>query len=130
MLFVVRGDRPELSVLAARRDNELIEVEKRRAAFALRAALFAITEELVDGLGNRLLYLRRFALDDHDRQPVKEQHDVGDDVMLSAENPHLQLANCDETVIVAVLEVDEAHRGAFFTRFAILANACVFQQKV
>ena len=130
MLFVVRGDGAELRLLPAGGDDELIVVEKRRAAFALGAALLAVSQELVDGFGDRLLHLRRFALDDDDRQPVQEQHDVRDDVVLGAENAHLELADGDEAVVVAVLEVDEAHRWALLAGLAVLADAGVFQQQL
>ena len=76
VLFAVGGDGAELRLLPAGGDEELVVVEERRAAFALGAALLAVAEELVDGFGDRLLHLGRFALDDDDRQAVQEQHDV------------------------------------------------------
>ena len=54
----------------------------------------------------------------------------GHDVMLGAEDAHLELADGDEAVVVAVPEVNEAHRGAFLARLAVLADAGVFQQEV
>ena len=51
----MRRDGAELRLLPAGGDQELVVVEKRRTAFALGAALFAVAQELVNGLGNRLL---------------------------------------------------------------------------
>ena len=123
------GDGAELGLLPAGGDDELVVVEERRAAFALGAALLAVAQELVDGLGDRLLHLGRLALDDHHRQAVQEQDDVRDDVVLGAEDAHLELADGDEAVVVPVLEVDEAHGRAFLAGLAVLADAGVFQQQ-
>ena len=100
----MRGDRAELRLLPAGGDDELVVIEERRAAFALGAALLAVAQELVDRFRDRLLHLGRFALDHHDRQAIQEQHDVGNDVVLGAENTHLELADGDEAVVVPVLE--------------------------
>ena len=130
MLFVMGGDGAEFRFLPAGRDDELVVIEQRRAALALGAALFAVAQQLVDGFGDGLLDLRRLAFDDHDRQAVQEQHDVRDDVMLGAEDAHLELADGNEAIVVPVLEIDEAHRRAFLARLAVLADAGVFQQQI
>ena len=57
VLFVVGGDSAEFGFLPAGGYNELVVIEERRAAFALGAALLAVAEQLVDGLGNRFLHL-------------------------------------------------------------------------
>ena len=51
-------------------------------------------------------------------------------MMLGAENPHLELADGDKAIIVPVLEVDEAHRRAFFACLEVLAHTGVLQQEV
>lgn len=58
VLFVVRGDRAELGLLPASRDDELIIIKKQRAPLALRAALLAVAKELVNGFRDRFLHLR------------------------------------------------------------------------
>ena len=109
MLFVVGCDRAELRLLSARRDHELIVEKHRCAAFSLGTALFAIAQQLVDGLGDGIFHLGRLALDHHHWQTVEKKHDVWDDVMLGAENAHLELTDGDEAVIVPVLEINELH---------------------
>jgi hypothetical protein len=51
-------------------------------------------------------------------------------VIFSAEDAYLELAHGGKTLIVPVLEVNEAHRRAFFARLPVLADAGVFQQQV
>ncbi len=87
-------------------------------------------KELVNGFGNRVLHLLRFAFDDDNRQTVHEQDDVRDDVVLRAEDAHLKLTDGDEAVVVPVTEVNEAHCRAFLARLAILAHAGVLHQQV
>ena len=123
-------DGAELGLLAAGGDHELVVIKQRRTAFALGPALLAVAQHLVDGLGDGLLDLGRFALDHHHRQAVQEQHDVRNDVVLGAEDAHLELADRDKAVVVPVLEIDKAHRGALFARLPVLADAGVFQQQV
>ena len=53
VLFAVGGDGAELGLLPAGGDDELVVVKERRAALAFGAALLAVAEELVDGLGDR-----------------------------------------------------------------------------
>ena len=77
VLLRVRRDGAELGFLPAGRHDELAVVEERRIPFPLGPALLAVAEELVDGLGNRVLYLGRFALDHYYGEAVEEQHDVG-----------------------------------------------------
>jgi hypothetical protein len=48
--------------------------------------------------------LGRLGLDHYHRQPVKEKHDIRDDVMFRAEDAHPELADGDTAVVVAVLE--------------------------
>ena len=109
--------------------TNLVVIEERRAAFALGAALLAVAQQLVDGLGDGVLDLGRFALDHHHRQAVQEQHDVRDDVVLGAQDAHLELADGDKAVVVPVVEVHETHRRAFLAGLAVLADAGVFQQQ-
>ncbi len=49
---------------------------------------------------------------------------------LAAENAHLELTDGDEAIVVAVLEIDELHRGTLLPRLAVLADAGIFQQLV
>ena len=130
IFLAVGGDGAELGLLPAGGDDELVVIEERCTAFALGAALLAVAQQLVDGFGDGLLDLGRLALDHHHRQAVQEQHDVRDDVVLGAEDAHLELADGDEAVVVPVLEVHEAHRRAFLAGLAVLADAGVFQQQV
>ena len=51
-------------------------------------------------------------------------------MVLSAPNSHLKLADRNKAVIVPVLEIDKAHRWAFFARFSVFADAGVLQQQV
>ena len=51
-------------------------------------------------------------------------------MVLGAENADLELADRDEAVVVAVLEVDKSHCRAFLACLAVLADAGVFQQKL
>ena len=78
----------------------------------------------------RVLDLGRFALDHHHRQAVEEQHDVGDDVVLGAEDADLELADRDEAVVVAGRKVHEAHGRALVAGLAVLADAGVLQQEL
>ena len=128
--LAVGGDGAELGLLAAGGDHELVVIKQRRTAFALGPALLAVAQHLVDGFGHGLLDFGRFALDHHHRQAVQKQHDVRNDVVLGAQNAHLELADGDKAVVVPVLEIDKAHRGALFARLAVLADAGVFQQQV
>ena len=116
--------------LPAGRHDELAVVEERRIPFPLGPALLAVAEELIDRLGNRILDLRRFALDHHDWQAVEEQHDVGDDVVLGAEDTDLELADRDEAVVVAGRKVREADGRALLAALTILADAGVLQQEL
>ena len=50
--------------------------------------------------------------------------------MLCADDPYLELACRNKSVVVVMLEVDEAHRWAVLARLAILADARVFKQKL
>jgi hypothetical protein len=61
----------------------------------------------------------RFGLDHHHRQAVQEQHDIGDDVPVGAQDPHLELAHGKETVVRGALEIHESHRGAVLPRLTI-----------
>ena len=130
VLLAVRSDRAELRLLAAGRHDELVVVEQRRTALALGPALLAVTEQLVDRLGDGVLDLRRLALDDDHRQAVQEQHDVRVDVVLGAEYPDLELADSDESVVVPLREIDEPNRRALLARLAVLADAGVLKQQL
>ena len=89
-------------------------------------ALLAITEQLVDGLGNRFLDLGRLALDHYDWQAIQEQDNVWHDMVLCAEDTHLELADGDETIVIPVLEVDKSDRRTFLAGLAVLADAGIF----
>ena len=130
VLLRVRGDGAELGFLPASRHDELVVVEKRRIPFPLGPALLAVAEKLIDRLGNRVLDLGRFALDHHHWQAVEEQHDVGDDVVLGAEDADLELADRDEAVVVAGRKVREADGRALLAALTVLADACVLQQEL
>ena len=130
IFLAVGGDGAELGLLAAGGNDDLVVIEKRRAAFALGPALFAVAQHLVDGFGDGVFDLGRFALDHHHRQAVQKQHDVRDDVVLGAEDAHLELADGDKAVVVPMGEIDKTHRRAFLAGLAVFADAGVFQQQV
>lgn len=83
---------------------------------------------LVDGFRDRVLHFGRLTLDHHDGQTVQEQRDVGSDVMLGPENPHLESANRGERIVGRFFEVDEFNCQAFVARFAIFTDRCVLEQ--
>ena len=129
LIYIAGGDGAELGLLPAGGDDELVVVEERRAAFALGAALLAVAQQLVDGLRDGVLDLGRLALDHHDRQAVQEEDDVRDDMVLRAQDAHLELADGDKAVVVPVGEVDKTHRRAFLAGPAVLADARIFQEQ-
>ena len=129
VLLAVRGDSAELGLLAAGGDDDLVVIEQRRAAFPFGAALLAVAQQLVNGFGDGVLDLGRLALDNDDRQTVQKQHDVRDDVVFSAENAYLELADRDKAVVVPVLEVHKTNGRALLACLAVLADAGVFQQQ-
>src|SRR6266542_7164317 len=51
-------------------------------------------------------------------------------MVLGAQDPHLVLADRDEAVVVAVLEVDKTYRRALLSRLAVLADTGVLQQQL
>ena len=53
-----------------------------RRPLAAGAALIAVARDLLDGFRDRVLRLRRLALDHHHRQAVQERHDVWSGVVL------------------------------------------------
>ena len=116
VLLRVRGDGAELGFLPAGRHDELVVVEERRIPFPLGPALLAVAEKLIDRLGNRVLDLGRLALDHHHWQAVEEQHDIGDDVVLGAEDADLELADRDEAVVLAGRKVRETDGRALLAR--------------
>ncbi len=123
MLFTIRGDRPELGLLAAGGDHKLIEIKERRASFAPDTALLTVTQHLVDGLGEGVFYPGRLAFNQDHGQAIQEQHKVRDDMVLGAQDADLELAHRNKAIVVAVLEVDKAYGWALLTRLPVLANA-------
>jgi len=130
MPLVMGSDGAELGFVAAGGDNKLVVEKQWRAALALGTALFAVAQHLVDSLGNRLLDLGRFALDQHHRHAVQEQHDVRHDMVLGARNAHLELAYRNKTVVGQRLEIDEPDRRTSLTGQPIFGNTGIFQQQV
>ena len=130
VLLRVRGDGAELGFLLAGRHDELVVVEERRIPFPLGPALLAVAEKLIDRLGNRVLDLGRLALDHHHWQAVEEQHDIGDDVVLGAEDADLELADRDEAVVLAGRKVRETDGRALLAALTVLADAGVLQQEL
>ena len=122
MLLTVGGDGAEFGLLPTGRHHELAVVEENRASLAFGLPLLAVAQKLIDGLRDGLLHLGRLALDHHHRQAVQEQHDVRNDVVLGSKDANLELADGDEAVVVAVIEVDEAHRRAVLARLPVPAD--------
>ena len=58
VFFAMSSDSPELGFLAAGGDDKLVIEKKWGAAFTLDATLFAVTEHLVNGLGDGILDFR------------------------------------------------------------------------
>ena len=129
VLLAVGRDGAELGLVPAGGDDDLVVVEEGRAALALGAALLAVAEQLVDGLGDGVLDLGRLALDHPDGQAVQEQDDVRDDVVLRPQDAHLELADGDEAVVGSAVEVHEPHRRALLAGLAVDAHARVFQEQ-
>ena len=50
--------------------------------------------------------------------------------MLGAKDAYLELANGNESVVVTILEINEAHGRAFFTCLPVLADARVLQKEM
>ena len=129
VLFVVRRDGSKLGLVSARHHQELVERKQGRAALTLGATLLAVTHQLVDGLRQSVFHLGRLGLDHHHRNAVHKQHHVGNDVVLSAPNAHLELAHRHKAVVLDLVEVNELDGGAFRARGAVLAHAGAFGQQ-
>ena len=129
VFLAMGGDGAELGLVAAGGNDDLVVIKERRAAFAFGASLLAVTLNLVDRFGDGVLDLGRLALDYRHRQAIQEQDDVRDNVVLGAQDAHLDLADGDKTVIVPVGEVYETHRRALLAGPAVLADAGIFQKQ-
>jgi hypothetical protein len=126
IFLAVGRNRAELRLLPTSRDDELVVIKERRAALALLAALLAVSKKLIDSFRDRFLDLWRLAFNDDYRQAIQEENDIGDDVIFSPEDTHLELAYGNETVAVPALKIDEMYGRAFFTGLTVLADAGVF----
>ena len=128
VFFAMSSDGAELRLLAAGGNNDLIVKEKRCAAFTFGPTLFTVAQQLVDCFGDGVSDLGRLALDNHHWQTIQEQHNIRDDVMLGAEDAHLELAHSDKAVVVTVGKVHKTHGWASLTSLAVNADTGVFQQ--
>ncbi len=128
VLLAVGRDGAELGLVAAGGDDDLVVVEEGRAALAFGAALLAVAEQLIDGLGDRVLDLGRLALDHPYGQAIQEQDDVRDDVVLRPQDANLELADSDEAVVGSAVKVHKPHRRALLTGPAVYAHARIFQE--
>lgn len=72
MFFALGGDCAKLCLVARRDNKELIVCEQFLIALLLGIALLTVTHQLVNRLGDCIDNLRRFTLDNTDRQPVDE----------------------------------------------------------
>ncbi len=99
-------------------NNDLIVIEKvvRSLRLLLRAAL---PEQLVNGLRDCVFDLWRFTFDDHDRQTIEKQDDVRNNVMLCAQDAHLELAHSNEAIVVSMGEV---HKARTVVGFSLLSD--------
>ena len=129
MLFTMRGDRPELGLLATGGDHKLIEIKERRTSFACDTTLLAVAQHLVDGLGDGVLHLGRLAFNQDHGQAIHEQHSVRDDVVLGAQDTDLALAHGNKAIVGAILEVDKAYGRAILARLPVLVDAGVLQKE-
>jgi hypothetical protein len=79
--------------------------------------------ELAYGFQAPLVAFRRtLALDDDERDTVHEHDDVGNDVLLRADN--LVLARDEKLVVLGCLEVEEVDRMAFLAAATVLFRGC------
>ena len=88
------------TVMEAGGHDDLIEIEQFRHALRLfGTAAVLITHQLVNALRHRLCDVRCFALDDHERQTIYKQNDIGDDMLLFSGDANLILADGKEIVV-------------------------------
>ena len=131
VLLAVGGDRAELRLLPAGRDDELVVVEERRAALALGAALFAVAQELVDGLGNRRPSPSATCTRSTTTGRPFRNSTMSGKMWCSV--PRMRTLNWQtamKRLLSRVLEVDEANRRALLARLAVLADAGVLEQQL
>ena len=92
--------------------------------------LLAVAEKLVDGFRDGIIHPGRLELDHHHRQAVQKQHDVGNDVVLGSKDANLELADGDEAVVVAILEINEMDRRVVLSGLPVPADAGVLKQQI
>ncbi len=130
VFLMVGGNRAEFGLLTAGGNHELIVEEKRRTAFAFCPTLLAVAQQLVNGFGDGIFGLGRFAFNHHHRQPVQKQDNVRHNMVFRTQNPYLELAHRNKAVVVPAHEIHKPHRRALFACFAVLADTGIFQKKV
>src|ERR1043165_8283095 len=102
-----RRHRPIRRSMAAGSDHKLHWLEQPRSSQATVTGLqLLVAAELIDRLGSPAFAKRRaLALDDHQRDAVDQQYDVGPDVLLAALDA--ELPGNDEVITRGVREVEE-----------------------
>ena len=129
MLFTVRADGAKLCLLAASHYQKLIEVKQGCAAFTTAATLLAVAQQLVNRLRNGVIDFGGLGLNDYQRQAIYKQHHVWNDVVLSPQYAHLELANRHKAVVGVLLKIYKTHCRAFRACLAVFADAGAFKQQ-
>ena len=73
----------QLGQIAARRDHELVVPKQLLRAFIrFRLAQIGVAAQLINALPNRIGRIRRFALNDRQRQTIHKTHNIGNDILI------------------------------------------------
>ena len=111
--------------------DNLIEVEQFRHTFQLfSTSAVLVTHQLVDAFCHRFCDIWRLALDDHERQTVYKQDNIGNDILLFAGNANLILADGKEVVIssvgtvigIHIPPVDKTYRTVYLATFFVVGR--------
>ena len=111
--------------------DNLIEVEQFRHTFQLfSTSAVLVTHQLVDAFCHRFCDIWRLALDDHERQTVYKQDNIGNDILLFAGNANLILADGKEVVIssvgtvigIHIPPVDKTYRTVYLATFLVVGR--------
>ena len=130
MLFDVGGEGAELGRSATGGDQKLVVVEQFLVALAGGAALLAVAQQLVDGLGDGFFDP---CADLHSMtptgRPLRKSTMSGTMWCSVPGDVHFELADGHELVVVRVGEIHIAHGGAFLARGVVDGYAGVLQQQ-
>jgi hypothetical protein len=111
------ADGANAGFIKTRGDNDLVGEEQPLDPFVVfnLAAFFAlvgVAPQLVDGFGDGLVGVGRFAFDDADGDAVHKQHDVGGDEFFGVARWAIdaELADGEKRIVLGVLPVHELNR--------------------